>query len=104
MSHQGLADLLETEAEQKQQKPRTLGATLGHPSTASRKGTPNGFTTPFMGQENYKSNWQGLTPPVTTTAAVGSGNFDSSEETLQDEFRALFPNVNVSFGGKEDHL
>ena len=33
---------------------------------------------------------------------MGGGRADSGDDDcLQDEFRALFPNVNISFGGRQ---
>ena len=122
VSQQGLADLLETEAEQQQQKqqnkPHPLGgATLGgHHHLGNRKGRLNGLNDSFMGHGMYK-NWDGFSsPPVTSTAPVPTtmssglmgvcGGFSNAggNESLQDEFRALFPNVNISFGGNWVHL
>lgn len=100
-------------------------STGSHHSGARKKGLPNGFTD-FMG--GYKNNPQdtsstttstsssllstvsgaggdktlSVLPPATaaapssTTVGGGGGGGISS---VQDEFRALFPNVNISFGG-----
>ena len=126
VSQQGLADLLETEAEQKQGKPHPLEG------GANMKKTLNGFR-PYTDahhkppSSSLYRNWQDIAPPpssssssVNTSSSSGGdseptpmggggagggvmgGNVafgSNASDSLQDEFRALFPNVNISFGG-----
>ncbi len=65
VSQQGLADLLETEAEE-QRRPLTNGTATTEKS--------------FSALPNRTAN--------------------KSHDPWQDEFRAIFPDVNISFGGK----
>ena len=142
VSQQGLADLLETEAEQKQSKPHTLmvGAPPSDPtsssaasSTAAAKKVRNGLTinSPFLNHHHQQQHqqqqqqqqqqaalykhWQqgggggaggGLpsssSAPGTVPGAGGvvdRGSDIAGGGSVRDEFRALFPNVNISFGG-----
>ena len=74
MSQQGLADLMKSEQEQRNSLPSQPA--VGHAHQ------------PSLGHTHQLTN------------GVGNGTAGSSKSTfLQEEFKALFPNVNVSFEG-----
>lgn len=75
MSQQGLADLMKSE----QDKQRCHYSFPNQPSSAANDTSVSG--------------------PLSN--GVGNGNFGNKSSLLQEEFKALFPNVNVSFEGKK---
>ncbi len=135
VSQQGLADLLETEAEQKQQQQQQqkLGyhrqyhqygnsqqqqqhLSHGEPSHSSReqlsnptrtsfsfrKGFPNGIISHPDEEKRTQQNWKGhnsVSHSRLDSDLLGSSASSSSMNSLKDEFKALFPTVNISFGG-----
>ncbi len=114
VSQQGLADLMEEQNQSKlHPQPHPLRPAHNYPADHTHnKRLTNGLTSAFMGQEAEKmyKHWHGV--PQSTTgvnadvssrgmggAVIGGGGAEP-DDSLQDEFRALFPNVNISFGGR----
>lgn len=67
----------------------------------------------LMKSERAKQQYHSSLPnqPSSNTAlpgalsnGIGNGNPGSKSSLLQEEFKALFPNVNVSFEGKVDEI
>ena len=67
----------------------------------------------LMKSERDKQQYHSSLPnqPSSTTATsgtlsngIGNGNLGSKCTPLQEEFKALFPNVNISFEGKVDEI
>ena len=128
VSQQGLAKLLDAEAEQSQKKQHqtyhqqhvshSLPYSGGHgpyrkfsnpPRTSSAyvKGAPNGITA--LSEKDHRSklcqDWKEVNSKTHYSKAESTGmtgvgptpSFNMS--SLEDEFRSLFPMVNISFGG-----